>query len=102
AERARAEVEPLAPVAGMIPLAADERAHGADAEPMIPVEAGRYGIDAIRHRAGVAPLLAAPGVNLSDPADGVVLDEPHGQPVFHRGMNLDAHLRNELFLAREF
>ena len=39
AESARAEIEPLAPIARMIPALADERALGADAEPKVPVEA---------------------------------------------------------------
>ena len=81
-ERAGAEVEPLAPVAGMIPAAADKRTFRADADPMIPVEARRNRIDAARLRLGIAPLLAAPGVDFLDLADDTVLHHLNGGAVF--------------------
>ncbi len=102
AEGAGAEVEAFAPVAGMIVAAADEGAFGGDTEPEVPVEIRGHGIDAVGAGGGVAPGFVGPGVDFFDLADDAVLDHTHGEAVFGAGVDLDAHLSDELVVAGDF
>src|SRR4051812_21470040 len=69
AKSPRAEVEALAPVAGVIPLIPDKLAVLTDTQPEIPVKSVRHRILAIRHLASIAPRLVAPGVHFLDLSD---------------------------------
>ena len=52
--------------------------------------------------AGIAPLLAAPGVDFLHLADRPVLHQLDRRAVLAAGVDLDAHLRDELLLAGHF
>ena len=86
AERGRAEIDPLAPVARMI-VAIEIRPRLRDAQPQVPVERRRHGVGAIGHRLGVAPFLFAPGVDLLHLADGAALDQRGRREVFAAGVD---------------
>ena len=49
----------------------------------------------------IAPLLAAPGMDRLYLANRARLHELHRLPVDARGVNLDAHLRDELLFGRD-
>ena len=102
AESAGAEVEPLAPVAGVVEAVADERALGGDAQPFIPIEFGGRGVCGGGHLAVVAPLFAAPCVDFFDFPDGSGLHEHDGGAVLGGAVNLDAHLGDEFLFAGDF
>src|SRR5213079_3359908 len=86
----------------MIPAAANEWTRGANPDPAVPVKSRRNGIGAVGHRAGIAPFLTAPGVNFFHFANGAILDEAHGKAIFGVGMDLNAHLRDDLLPAGDF
>ena len=99
---AGAEVEAHAPVFRMIVSAADERTLGADAEPQVPVKTLRHGIGLVRPGRRVAPCLGRPCVDVLDFTDRAVLDDLCGHPIINRGMDLDAHLRDDLLFLGQF
>ena len=70
------------------------------AQPGVPVEAGRDRVVAVGPGVAVAPVLAAPAMDLLDLADRAGLDRRGDRAVDRRGVELDAHLGDELLLAR--
>ena len=54
-------------------------------------------VNPIGHRAVVAPLLAAPGVDFADFADDPGLNKLHRAAILGAAVDLDAHLRDALF-----
>src|ERR1035437_4126115 len=98
AESGGAEVDSLAPVDGMVGIA-DEGTQRRDADPVIPVERGRYGGGALGQRIGIAPLFLAEGMHFLDLADDAGADQLDGGLVLAAGMNLDAHLGDQVFLS---
>src|SRR5262249_2308613 len=91
AERAGAEVEPLAPLARVV-VAFEERPLGRPAQPDVPVEVRRDRVGAVRPGGPGPPLLAAPAVDLLYLADRPLLDRGDDTPVDLAGVALDAHL----------
>ena len=90
----------LRQLTGMVDIA-DERPRLGDADPVVPVESGGHRVGALRQGIGIAPLLFAPGVHFFDLADGAALHQLDGGLVFAAGVNLNAHLGDQLLLARE-
>jgi len=101
AEGAGAEIEPFAPFTWVV-IAGDEWAFGGDSEPGVPIEAAGRHVDAGGAGVTVAPLLAAPAMDLTDFADGAFLDECDDGAVDHMGVDLDAHLGDKFFVSGQF
>src|SRR5262245_12186285 len=99
AEGAGAEVEPLAPLAGMV-VARNERPLWRHAQPEIPVEACRDRVFLVRARLAVAPVLAAPRVHFLHLPDRPAVDHLHHGPMYFMRMDLNPHLRDDFLLFR--
>ena len=90
-EGARAVVQALAPLAGMV-VALDVVGEGRRPDPGVPIQSLGHGILPIGLWVGVSPALVAEGVPLLHFADHPVVHELHRGTVLGRGMNLDSHL----------
>ena len=99
AEGGGAEIDPLAPIHRMIDIE-DEGTRLRHTDPVIPVECGGDGVGALGQRIGIAPLLFAERMHFLDLADGAALDQLDGGLVLAGGMNLDAHLGDQVLLLR--
>src|SRR5262249_30260046 len=82
----------------MIVAAAKERSLGGHAEPEVPVQVRRHRVAAPGSAVplALAPVLAAPAVDLFYFADGAGLDGGHDGAVLGGRVDLDAHLRYPL------
>src|SRR4051794_9104246 len=95
AKGAGTEIEPFAPVTGMVPTLTDERTLSARTEPEVPIQPLRDWVGAVGLFAVVPPRLITPGMHLFHFSDGPFLDQFHGRPVLAAGVDLNAHLRHE-------
>src|SRR5262249_50950551 len=100
AEGASAKVEPFAPVARVVVAVADIGPLRRDAEPEVPVQSRRDRIALVRTWLAVAPLLAAPAIDLRDLANRAILNGLNYCPVDRVRVDLNAHLGDEFLRAR--
>ena len=101
AKRAGAKIESLAPIAGMVVIAADEGPLGRHAKPTVPTEAIGHFVGAVGPRAAVTPILAAPAMHVLHFADRTIVNDLHDSAVNFVRMNLNAHLRDEFLFGRD-
>jgi hypothetical protein len=93
-----AEVEPLPPLTRMV-ISGDEGPRHGNPQPGIPAQLGGHRVAAVGPGIGVAPVLAAPAMDLLHLADRVSLKCGHHHPVDLARKDLDAHLGDQLFVA---
>ena len=97
------EIQPLAPVARVVHVF-DEWPRRRHAQPVVPVQTGRYHVrPGFRHDGQpltVAPLLLTPRVDFFHLPDYTALNHPNGRLILAPRMNLNPHLRGQLLLSR--
>ena len=96
----RAEIDALAPVHRMVNIL-HKRARLRHPDPVIPIQRRGNRVRLVLQGSRVAPLLLAPGVNFLDFADGAAAYQLHRRSILLGGVNLDAHLRDQMFLVRD-
>ncbi|GBL30332.1 hypothetical protein EMGBS10_14820 [Opitutia bacterium] len=94
AQRAAAEVQPIAPVERVV----DRGRVGSGrrrAQPEVPGQTRRHRARrrACRELRVAVALVGQPGMRRAHLADAPLLDQPHRRPIFRAGMDLVAHLR---------
>lgn len=93
-----AEVQALAPVAGVV-CAVDVRAFCGDSEPEVPRETVGNGVRVGGFWCAVAPFFAAPRVHLLDLPDDTRAHDNGAGTVGGIGVHLDSHLRDQFPFA---
>src|SRR6266702_2084690 len=102
AKSSRAKVNAFAPVHRMIITVADEWPLSTYPEPEVPIKTLRHGITLRGKRPRISPRLRNPGVRFLHFANNAVLNQTDGEPIMVHGLDLNAHLGDQVLATNEF